>query len=407
MRAEVIGRADVRRVALGTVLKQPPRNGYSPKDVSEWTGLQALGLGCLTPAGFVPRQLKNVPDTALARQAQLADGDLLMSRANTRELVGLVGRYTDTGAACIYPDLMMRLRVDPAKSLPEYVEVVLRSESLRRAIRAGARGTSDSMVKIGASFVRGLAIPLPALGEQQRIVAVHGAFERRISTLQRAVDKREQVLSALVEDLLRQHRGNIVSLAAVRESCASGITLGAHRAPRRRVSGYLRVANVRKGWIDTADVAMVETESRDRPRYELEAGDVLVVEGHANPEQIGRAAVVGSQERGLLYQNHLFRLRFDDCLPEFAMLWLNSSVVRSYWRTRCSTSSGLYTINSRLLDGVPFPRVGQCEQQRIVEAWRSAESAIEGAKRQIAKLRTVQMGVVEDLLGGEVRTPVA
>jgi len=193
-------------VRLGDVLQGNPRNGYSPKAVAGWTGLQALGLGCLTANGFDPIQLKNVPDTPLARAALLADGDLLMSRANTRELVGLVGRYESTGRPCIYPDLMMRLRTDEDRCLSRYLEIVLRSARVRREVTAGARGTSESMVKISAELVKRLEIPLPPTEEQRRIVAAHAAFERRILGLERARGKLRTVQQAVVEDLLGSHR---------------------------------------------------------------------------------------------------------------------------------------------------------------------------------------------------------
>lgn len=395
-------RRAVPMVRLGDVLLGNPRNGYSPKAVAGWTGLQALGLGCLTVKGFAPIQLKNVPDTPLARAAVLADGDLLMSRANTRELVGLVGRYESTGRPCIYPDLMMRLRTDEDRCLSEYLEIVLRSARVRREVTAGARGTSESMVKIGAELVKGLEMPLPPVDEQRRIVAAHAAFERRIAGLERVRAKRVRLLQGLVDHLLSGLPGKRTSLGEASRSIDAGITLGSHRVPRKHTAGYLRVANVRKGWIDSADITRLEALERDRKRYGLQSGDVLVVEGHADPDQIARSAVVGPELEGLLYQNHLFRIRFDDVLPEFAMLWLNSATVRSYWRERCATSSGLYTINSRMLEQVPFPEAGLDQQQRVVSAWGAANESINTLGKQIEKLWTVQQAVVEDLLGGRV-----
>ncbi|MER5982197.1 hypothetical protein [Streptomyces sp. NPDC001787] len=256
------------------------------------------------------------------------------------------------------------------------------------------------MVKVNASLVEALRIPLPDIEQQRRIVAVHAAFERRIGALQKQADKRTALLSGLAESLFKQRVDQLVELGSVSAERQSGVTLGAHRVPRRNAVGYLRVANVRKGWIDADDIAVLEAQERDRPRYELAKGDVLVVEGHANPEQIGRAAVVDETTSGLLYQNHLFRLRFDDVIPEFAALWLNASVVRSYWRARCTTSSGLYTINSKLLARVPFPQVGLEEQRQITEACRVASRSVESAKQQIGKIRMLQASVVEDLLSG-------
>lgn len=53
---------------LGDLLVESPRNGYSPKGAEDWTGIVALGLGCLTHHGFAPIELKSVPNTRSAHQ---------------------------------------------------------------------------------------------------------------------------------------------------------------------------------------------------------------------------------------------------------------------------------------------------------------------------------------------------
>ncbi|MFE2510709.1 hypothetical protein ACFXC9_20005 [Streptomyces naganishii] len=188
-----------------------------------------------------------------------------------------------------------------------------------------------------------------------------------------------------------------VPLKHVTKPVLAGITLGPHRVPKRHASGYLRVANVRKGWIDTSDIATLEEQKQDRPRYELARGDVLVVEGHADPGQIGRAAIVTDEHSGLLYQNHLYRLRFTGAVPEFAVLWLNSPYVRSYWMTRCATSSGLYTINSKLLEEVPFPDLDEAEQRSIVAAHAVVERRIAALERLRAKFRVTEASLAVEV----------
>ncbi|GAA1922894.1 restriction endonuclease subunit S [Streptantibioticus ferralitis] len=204
-------------LALGTLLEHRPRNGFSPLEVPEWTGLLTLGLGCLTTDGFRPRQMKRIPDSDSARRFLLADGDLLMSRANTRELVGLVGMYRDVGYPCIYPDLMMRLRPDPGKCLPEYLALVLSTPSVRRAIQAGARGTSESMVKISAEFAESLDVPLPSVEAQRRAVLAVAAVDSRIAQQGAVIDKLRLVQRAVTEDLLVGKAGVDVLRHTVRQ----------------------------------------------------------------------------------------------------------------------------------------------------------------------------------------------
>ncbi|MFF4804622.1 restriction endonuclease subunit S [Streptomyces sp. NPDC001351] len=185
-------------------------------------------------------------------------------------------------------------------------------------------------------------------------------------------------------------------LEEVADSIGAGITLGPNRAPRENPAGYLRVANVQRGWIDSSDVAQLEAYSRDRDRYALAVQDILMVEGHASPDQIGRCAMVSSREGGLLYQNHLFRIRFSKVAPEFGLIWLNSRYMQSYWRNRCATSSGLYTINSAMLRQVPVPLLPEAEQHRIVAAHAAFERRIVRLEWMLSKL-----GVAEQALSAE------
>lgn len=187
-------------------------------------------------------------------------------------------------------------------------------------------------------------------------------------------------------------------LREVADSMVAGITLGPNRTPKERSTGYLRVANVQRGWIDSSNIAELEEQSRDRPKYVLRSRDIVMVEGHANPDQIGRCALVQPTESGLLYQNHLFRIRFSKILPEFGLIWLNSNYVRSYWRTRCSTSSGLYTINSSMLQQVPMPILREEEQHRIVSTHAAFERRIAVLERTRGKLSAAEAALSADAL---------
>ncbi|MEV6114812.1 restriction endonuclease subunit S [Streptomyces sp. NPDC052109] len=397
-------------IRLGSVLAEKPRNGYSPKDVPEWTGLQALGLGCLTSSGFAPVQIKNVPDTALARRCALADGDVLISRANTRELVGLVGRYRATGYPCIYPDLMMRLRPDESRCLPAYLELVLRSNAVRKAVRAEARGTSDSMVKISAAMVEGLEIPLPSIDEQHRIVTAHAAFERRIGALERVLGKlrfAELSLSTQALAPAQCNRWDQVSLESV-ATVVAGVTLGSEPVGDGTVElPYLRVANVLDGRINTADVKRVRILSTQFERYALKQGDLLLTEG-GDLDKLGRGAVWDGRIEACLHQNHVFRVRCRERMtPDFLALYTASTAGRAYFQRVGKQTTNLASINSTQVRKMPVPVPPLDEQERLLGPVRATRKRAELLEKQITKLRTVQRGIVEDLLTGRSKAYVA
>jgi type I restriction enzyme S subunit len=187
--------------ALNYGLIASPKNGYSPKEVENWQDVYVLGLGCLTRNGFSPIQLKNAPRNSLFSGAKLEDGDFLISRSNTQELVGLCGIYRDIGHNVIYPDLMIKLKFN-RNLVSEFLEKYLLSKAARQRISAIAVGTSGSMVKINATTLKALKVIYPKPDEQLKIVAKLEPIENQISCLKIQFDKLKKQKSGLMHDLL-------------------------------------------------------------------------------------------------------------------------------------------------------------------------------------------------------------
>lgn len=178
-----------------------PKNGYSPKEVNEWRGVYVLGLGCLTKDGFQPLQLKNAPETCMSAPSRLNDGDFLISRANTPELVGLCGIYKDIGYITTYPDLMMRLSLN-SRVNAEFLERYLLFPLSRQRLSAIAVGTSSSMVKLNSSSLTAFEIVYPNYDEQCRIVQKLKPVEEEILTLKVQLKKLSALKNGLMQDLL-------------------------------------------------------------------------------------------------------------------------------------------------------------------------------------------------------------
>jgi type I restriction enzyme, S subunit len=249
-----------------------------------------------------------------------------------------------------------------------------------------------------------ILIVLPPLREQHRIVEILDTADEAIHSTQRLIGKLEQVNRGLVHGILTVDAHEwLCSDVASEFDIKPGITLGPHRVVRNRPKPYLRVANVQRGWIDVRDIAFLEASPSESADYALAVDDLLIVEGHANPWEIGRCAIVERGQSGLLYQNHLFRLRTMGVLPRFALLWLNSTPAQTYWWKTCATSSGLNTINSRQLRALPFPVPRPEVQARVVEVAARSSSRLDAERVNLRKLRMMKQGLMDDLLRGRLR----
>lgn len=112
--------------------------------------------------------------------------------------------------------------------------------------------------------------------------------------------------------------------------------------------------------------------------------------------------MVNDNAEGLLFQNHLFRLRALSMSPLFTLLWMNSHHVQRYWVRTCATSSGLNTINRKMLNAAPVFVPSTKEQTRIAEAVAVSRDRIASEVRRLDKLRDQRLGLMQDLLTGRV-----
>lgn len=112
---------------LSDILQGSPGSGCSAVPSSTSTGHYVLSLAALSRNGYVPENLKEVYPTPPMLAARLKKGDLLISRSNTQELVGLVGIFDEDRGDVSFPDTMMRLTVDGSRINSHFLELVLRS----------------------------------------------------------------------------------------------------------------------------------------------------------------------------------------------------------------------------------------------------------------------------------------
>lgn len=187
----------------------------------------------------------------------------------------------------------------------------------------------------------------------------------------------------------------------------SGVTLNQDRVAKENACRYLTVAHVQRGSISVDDPRYLELSEEERKSRLLTAGDILVVEGHANSMEIGRAAIFEETGIETTFQNHLFRVRANRelILPNFLLHVLNSERVQRYWNAVCNTSSGLNTINRRNLRNVLIPHPDIPEQRAIVDSLSAAEQNVERVATRVRAVEDLKRALLQSLLTGAVRIP--
>ncbi|MGH2555837.1 MAG: restriction endonuclease subunit S [Actinomycetota bacterium] len=173
LRASITGSTelpDAPRAPLGRFIARIDQ-GYSPVCDADPAsdGWGVLKLSAVHKGQFRPHENKAMRrEEAVHEEYRLSARDVLVSRANTPELVGDVCLVSNDPGRVLLPDLIYRIQLRTGLD-PRFLVYVMLSAEARRFIESVARGSSQSMVKLRGEDLRSLVIPLPSHREQQRI----------------------------------------------------------------------------------------------------------------------------------------------------------------------------------------------------------------------------------------------
>ena len=244
--------------------------------------------------------------------------------------------------------------------LSEYVFHFIRRVSFRATCKANFTGSAGQQ-RVPKSFLEKVAIPLPPLDEQRRIVGLLG----RAAEIRRRADAARAKVRAIIPALFldtfgdpaTNPKGWPVAELGTHADVEGGVQVSAKRSTLPIELPYLRVANVMRGQLNLSEIKLIRVTASEARRTTLAQGDILVVEGHGNPNEIGRAAVWDGSIEECTHQNHLIRVRphLSSLVSEYVETFLNSNVGRKILIQNGKTTSGLNTISTRNVKDVRLP----------------------------------------------------
>ncbi len=191
---------------LADVLLIEPQNGWSPVCDNKPGGIPVLTLSAVTGFQYRGDQYK-LTSEAVDENAHywIKKDDLLITRSNTRELVGHVAICDGTPEKAIYPDLVMRTRVNSEKAYLEFVHLWVMSSCARRYIIQEAQGANTTMNKISKDIVNQIPFPLhTTLEEQAEIISRLKLAINNVRSIESATERQLEAINALARVYLRE-----------------------------------------------------------------------------------------------------------------------------------------------------------------------------------------------------------
>jgi type I restriction enzyme, S subunit len=167
-----------------------------------------LKISAVTEGVFKPEENKVIVNADLHRATlRPKAGRVLISRANTPQLVG-ASAYVEQDYDYLYlPDKLWMIEHDPKQiASGKWLQELLSSQSYREKLCDVATGTSSSMKNIAQEAFLGLRIPLPPKEVQTQISQIAISWDDAIQNLQVLSNKLEKRKQGLMQQLLTGRR---------------------------------------------------------------------------------------------------------------------------------------------------------------------------------------------------------
>jgi type I restriction enzyme, S subunit len=190
-------------VELESLLVEAVRNGHSAKATNGDSGVRTLTLTAVTQRDFSVENTKlTSADPMRVSDLWLRSGDILVERANTPEYVGLAALYEGPEDFAIYPDLMIRVRVDCHVVDPYFIAEFLVTPECRRYFQRSAHSTAGNFPKIDQATVEKTLLPLPGKDEERDIVLALRSIDRMRELYRRKAKTLRDLFSTLLHQLM-------------------------------------------------------------------------------------------------------------------------------------------------------------------------------------------------------------
>jgi type I restriction enzyme S subunit len=379
-----------------------------------------LKVSCVSGGRFLPDENKRVVEADTQRVAvSPRRGDIVVSRANTHELVGASGLVKEDRPNLFLSDkLWLAKLADSERDYPEWLVALLNSRMLRRELLRRATGTSGSMKNIPQDRFLSIAVPRPPAADQRLLSRAFAGFETVSEALERQVDAKCAFKRGLVQQLLTgQKRFPEFVKTHDRQSGQFGTIptdwgllhigeVANETSGRGAVDGSIVYSCTKHdGLVPSMEYFGKQVFSRNLDGYKrLAIGDFAYATNHIEEGSIG--LLKEGMAPGLVSPMYTVFTPSSKIVPEFLFALLKMESYRRVFEARMSASvdrrgSLRWGAFARIKLGVPSVE----EQDRIVEVLRLADQELDQLARLRELIETQKCGLLSRLLSGELKVP--
>ena len=172
------------------ICSDKPRTGNNPA---------ILKLSAATYGDYRPNENKALLDESLfVESSEVHAGDLLFTRKNTPELVGMAAYVQNTPPKLMMPDLIFRL-VPNEKVNAVFLWQLINCKEFRPAIQATSGGSAKSMSNISKERLGKIKIICPPRELQDSLIPFVQQIDKSKFVVQQALDKAQLLFDSLMQ----------------------------------------------------------------------------------------------------------------------------------------------------------------------------------------------------------------
>jgi type I restriction enzyme S subunit len=188
----------MRPLAEGVAEFEGGRN-FNPTDTARSDGFKVLKVSAVTSGEYAANESKHFSESdEVPAHYLVRPRDLLISRANTAELVGAVAYVWETQGTEVLPDKLWRFVWPDQPTLePLFMLHLARSPYFRDQLIQRATGSSGSMKNIGKAKMLEIPVPYPPYTLQERFSDIAKQVQKTALRSAKANQETETLFSAL------------------------------------------------------------------------------------------------------------------------------------------------------------------------------------------------------------------
>jgi type I restriction enzyme S subunit len=333
----------------------------------------------------------------------LPRGTILMAlygQGKTRGKVGVLGIEAAANQACAAISLNRGVSSEFI-----FYQLASQYDSIRRLSNNG------NQENLNGSLVRSITILLPPLPEQRAIATALGDVDALLDALNRLIVKKRDLKQAAMQQLLTGKTrlpGFTGEWDQVKLGDLFKFKNGLNKAKEffgrgTPIVNYMDV--FRRSTIRCGDIKGRVSRSRSEMRtFDVQKGDVFFTRTSETTAEIGVASVVIDAPADTVFSGFLLRARpFNERLSDdFKAYCFGSTVVRRQITSKASYTTRALT-NGKLLSGVVLPLPSPAEQEAITIVLAHMDAELSALELQLAKIRAVKQGMMQELLVGRTR----